>query len=312
MLKRFLNNSAHTALMLFNPDDAAIDPKVALREQIAKGNLPAGEKESEKNGEEDKEGKEGDNEENDDGEGEEEIDPDAEIKDPPKETDEARATREAAEKLTAKAKRKDDRMQRRIDEATARAKAAENELKTFKEANPDVKLTEEEVQAKAELIANQKLAAKTAAEVQTNFDNACAKLAKEATRIDPKFSDKVEDMAEQFGPIPSFMIGVLEDFDNGAEVLATLVNDDDLAEKIYNLKTSPARMTRELVAISNKLIDAKKKPKKEISKVPDPVEPVNGSRHVSTTITEADTKDMPSYVAKRRAQQEANRKARGW
>lgn len=303
MLKQFLNNSAPTALMLFDPNDPAIDPKIALREQIAKGNLP---KDETVVIEPEVDPKEENDEEND------EIDPDAEIKDPPEETPEAKAIREAAEKIAAKAKRKDDRMQRRINEAIAAKKTAEDELKKFKEANPDVKLTEEEVEAKAEAKAAIKLAAKNAADIQTNFDNACAKLAKDATKIDKDFSNKVEDMADQFGPIPSFMIGVLEDFDNGAEVLSTLVNDDDLAEKIYNLKTSPAKMTRELVIISNKLIEAKKKPKKEISKVPDPVEPVNGSRHVSTTITEADTKNMDVYVAKRRAQIEAAKKARGW
>lgn len=312
MLKQFLNNSAHTALMLFDAENEAGAAKEKLRTEIAKGNLPAADKVENKDGKENKEAKEGENEENDDGESEEEIDPDAKIVDPPEETPEAKATREAADKIAAKAKRKDDRMQRRIDEAIAAKKTAEDELKKFKEANPDVKLTEEEVEAKAEAKATAKLAAKNVADIQEKFDNACAKLAKDATKIDKDFDDKVNDMAEQFGPIPSFMIGVLEDFDNGAEVLAHIVNDDDVAEKIYNLKTSPAKMTKELVAISNKLIEAKKKPRKEISKVPDPVEPVNGNRHVSTVITDADTKNMDSYVAKRRAQQEQARKARGW
>lgn len=309
MLNKFLNNSSPTSLMLFDAESEAGAAKEKLRAGIAKGNLPKGEE----NGKENEETKEGGNEENDDGDGkEEEIDPDAEIVDPLEETAEAKAARESAERIAAKAKRKDDRMQRRIDEATAEAKKAKAELEAFKKANPDVKLTEEEVAAKAELIANQKLAEKNAKDIQTKFDDVCAKLDKDATKIDPKFGDKVEDMADQFGPIPSFMIGVLEDFDNGAEVLSTLVNDDDLAEKIYNLKASPAKMTKELVAISNKLIEAKKKPKKEISKVPDPVEPVSGSRHVSTVITDADTKNMDTFVAKRRAQQEQAKKARGW
>lgn len=310
MLKQFLNSGSLKSLMLFDAESEAGAVKEKLRTEISKGNLPKGEED----GKENEEGEEGDNEENNEGDGkeEDEIDPDAEIKNLPEETAEAKAIREAAEKIAAKAKRKDDRMQRRIDEATAARKTAEEELKKFKEANPDVKLTEEEVEAKAEAKAAAKLAAKNAADIQEKFDNACAKLAKDATKIDPKFGDKVEDMADQFGPIPSFMIGVLEDFDNGAEVLSTLVNDDELAEKIYNLKNSPAKMTRELVAISNKLIEVKKKPKKEISKVPDPMEPVNGSRHVSTVITDADTKNMDSYVAKRRAQQEQARKARGW
>lgn len=300
MLKKFLNNSAHTSLMLFDAESekGVAETKEKLRTEIAKGNLPAKEEtvvEEEVNPEAKVE--------------EEEIDPDAEIKDLP---EEAKAARESAEKIAAKAKRKDERMQRRIDEAVADREKYKKELEAFKTANPDVKLTEEEVEAKAEAKAAAKLAAKNASDIQEKFDNACAKLAKDATKIDPKFGDKVEDMADQFGPIPSFMIGVLEDFDNGAEVLSTLVNDDELAEKIYNLKTSPAKMTKELVAISNKLIEAKRKPKKEISKVPDPVEPVNGSRHVSTVITDADAKNMDNYVSKRRAQQEQARKVRGW
>lgn len=302
MLKQFLNNSAHTALMLFDAESEAGAAKEKLRTEIAKGNLPTKE-EAEPIVEK---------EVDPDTEVEEEIDPDAEIKDPTEETAEAKVARENSEKIAAKEQRKNDRMQRRINEAIADKKAAEKALEDFKKANPDIKLTEAEVAEKAELIANQKLAAKNAADIQTKFDDACAKLAKDATKIDPKFGDKVEDMADQFGPIPSFMIGVLEDFDNGAEVLSTLVNDDDLAEKIYNLKSSPAKMTKELVAISNKLIEAKKIPRRQISKVPDPVEPVNGNRHVSTVITDADTKNMDSYVAKRRAQQEATRKARGW
>lgn len=304
MLKQFLNNSAHTALMLLDAEtEKGIDPKIALREQIAKGNLPKEETIVEEAVV---------IEPKIEPETEEDIDPDDIITDPPEETNEAKSIREAAEKIVAKAKRKDDRMQRRIDEATAAAKQAKAELEAFKAANPNVKLTEEEVEAKAEALSAQKLAAKQAEDIQKKFDDACSKLAKDATKIDKDFNNKVEDMAEQFGPIPSFMIGVLEDFENGAEVLALMANDDDIAEKIYNLKSSPAKMTRELVTISNKLIEAKKKPRKEISKVPDPVEPVNGSRHVSTVITEADTKDMPNYVAKRRAQQEAARKARGW
>lgn len=282
-------------------DDGVIDPKVKLREEIAKGNLPEPEKIEPKI-------------EDTDDDNDDDIDPDAVIKDPPEETSEQKVERENKEKIEAKAKRKTDRMQARIDETIAKGKEKDAEIARLKaqlEADPDKKLTEEEVQTRAEKIASDKLAAKNAADTNAKFDNACAKLLKDAIKIDKDFNDKVHDMAEQFGPIPSFMIGVLEDFENGAEVLAHIANDDDVAEKIYDLK-SPAKMTKELVEISNKLIAAKKKPKKEISKVPDPVEPVNGSRHVSTVITEADTKDMDTFVAKRRAQQEIARKARGW
>ncbi len=72
-------------------------------------------------------------------------------------------------------------------------------------------------------------------------------------------------------------------------------------------------MTKEIVEISNKLADAKKKPKKQISRVPDPPEPVRPNRSSnSTIITEVDTKNMDSYVAKRQAQMLEKRKLRGF
>lgn len=305
MLKQFLNSGSIKSLMLFdgaNDQGAVVDPKIALREQISKGNLPEAEKEAVVI-----EPKEED-EEND----EEEIDPDAVIKDPPEETPEKKAERETAERTAAKAKRKDERMQRRIDEATASAKAAKAELEAFKAANPDSKLTEEEVQSRAQKIADDKLAAKQVEDTNKAFQASCDKLQSAAIKLDKDFDNKINDIADQFGPIPSFAIATLADLDNGAEVLAYFANNEEFAENIYG--KSPATMTRKLVEKSLELIAAKKKPKKEISKVPDPVEPVNGSRHVSTTITEADTKpeNIDSYVAKRRLQQEAARKARGW
>lgn len=306
MLKQFLNSGSLKSLMLFDAESEAGAAKEKLRTEIAKGNLPTGDVVPADNDDADS------NNDKDDDNKDNGIDPDAEIVDPPKETAEQKAARESEEKIAAKEQRKYERMQKRIDDAIVAKKIAEEALEAFKKANPDVKLTEAEVTEKAELIANQKLAAKNTADIQAKFDDACAKLAKDATKIDKDFGNKVENMAEQFGPIPSFMIGVLEDFENGAEVLALMANDDDIAEKIYGLKTSPAKMTRELVVISNKLIEAKKKARKEISRVETPVEPVNGSRHVSTVITEADAKNMDVFVAKRRAQQEVARKARGW
>lgn len=288
-------------------NDNGADAKERLRQQIAKGNLPEASSQSNEADTNDTDNSQDDDGDNEDGEA------NTKVEDPPEETEEQKTAREAKEKVAAKEKRKEDRMQRRIDEATARAKTAEDELKKFKEANPDSKLSEAEVEARAAKIAADKLAEKQATDIQKKFDDACAKLAKDAIKIDKDFDQKVEDMAEQFGPIPSFMIGVLEDFDNGAEVLALMASDDDIAEKIYNLKSNPAKMTKELVLISNKLEDEKKKKnRRQISRVPDPVEQVNGSRAISTVITEADTKDMNSYVTKRRMQQEAARKARGW
>lgn len=291
--------------------DAEADERAALRASLVKNNTviekPAVEGEADPEtvveGEEDEEGDE-------DEEGNPEPDPNEEEL-----TDEEKAAKEAEkkanEKAAAKAQRKNDRMQRRIDEAVADAKAAKAELAAFKTANPDSKLSEEEVQSRAEAIAAEKLAAKKVEDLQTEFNNTCERLQKEATKLDKDFYEKIVDISDQFGPIPSFMIGVLDDLDNGAEILAHIAADEELAEKIWDLKNKPAKMSNELVVISNKLKEAKKPIKRQISKVPEPIARVQGSRTTSTVITSADTKpeNMDNYVAKRQAQMEARRKA---
>lgn len=300
---------------LYDGNNDEGSPKDKLREQIAKGNLPEGQAVI-------KEGEviEPDPEEDDDeGDDEPELDADGNpiVKEPVVElTEEEKAAKEEADKIAAKAQRKQDRVQKRIDRLTADKAAAEAEVARLKaqlEADPEKKLTEEEIETRAEAKAAQKQAAKDLAEVQAKFEAACDKLQAEARKVDPEFDDKINDIATDVGPIPSFMIGVLEDLDNGGEVLAFIANDDELAERIYSLKTKPAKMTKELVDISNKLEAEKKKPKKQISKVPDPVKPVNGSRaNNSTTITEADTKDIDTYVRKRQAQMLEQRKLKGF
>lgn len=317
MLKQFLNSGSIKALMLYDGEnDTGADAKSKLREQISKGNLPSEnkvavpdkvEKEEDKDGEKNEEGED---DEDDDGDGEKE-----EKEEVVELTPEQKAEKEAADKIAAKAKRKEDRVQKRINEIAASRDVAVAEVARLKaqlEANPEQKLTEAEIETRAEAIAAKKLADQQLKEVQENFEAACDKLQAAAKKEDNKFDQKINDIASDLGPIPSFIIGVLEDFDNGGEVLAFIANDDELAEKIWNLKNKPAKMTRELVEISNKLADEKKPKKKAISKVPDPVKPVNGSRTVSTALTEADAKDMPTYVAKRQAQIAEDRKRKGY
>ncbi len=318
MFKNLMNGVSLSAMMLRDAEnDNGADAKAKLREQLSKGNL---QNQQQENNDQSQSNPPDEEENEEDGEGEEdeenEEDEDEEVEDNKKETEEEKAEREKQEKIAAKAQRKQDRMQRRIDEATAARKAAETErdrLKAQLEADPDKKLTEEEVEARAEAIAAKKLADKQIEEIQTKFNEACEKLQKEASKIDKDFDDKIADIAADIGPIPSFMIGVLEDLDNGGEVLAFIANDDELAEKIWNLKKNPAKMTKEIVEISNKLSDAKKKPKKQISRVPDQPEPIRTNRNSnSAIITEADTKNMDSYVAKRQAQILEKRKLRGF
>lgn len=290
------------------------DPRTKLRAEIAKGNLPEGQAVI-KEGETIEPDPEEDDDENDD---EPELDADGNpiVKEPEAElTEEEKAAKEEADKIAAKAKRKEDRVQKRFNELTAAKAIAEAEVARLKaqlEADPEKKLTEEEIETRAEAKAAQKQAAKDLAEMQTKFEAACDKLQADARKVDKDFDDKINDIATDVGPIPSFMIGVLEDLDNGGEVLAFIANDDELAEHIYSLKTKPAKMTKELVDISNKLEAEKKKPKKQISKVPDPVTPVKGGTGNKNMLTEADAKNMPEYVRKRQAMMLEARKAKGF
>jgi hypothetical protein len=314
MFKNLMNGVSLSSLMLRAPDDeSGADAKTALREKLAKGNTaPAADVVTPDPAEGDDEDEDEDEDDDEDGEKEEEAEGE---KEEVAETDEQKKEREAKEKIEAKAKRKDDRMQRRIDNAIAEKKAAETEIARLKaqlEANPDQKLTAEEVETKAQALADKKQADREIKDIQDKFDAACDKLQADAKKIDKDFDSKIGDIAADVGPIPSFMIGVLEDFDNGGEVLAFIANDDELAEKIWSLAKRPAKMTKELVLISNKLIDLKKAPKKQISKVPDPGTPVQGRRIVSNVITDADTKDMDKYVAKRQRQIAEQRKLKGF
>jgi len=298
-------------------NDEGADVKAKLREELAKGNVQKETDDGQNyDNKSDNEGddEEGDGEEDDDEESEEEgEEDDGEVNPPENETEEQKKEREAKEKIEAKAQRKQERMQRRIDKAVAAQRNAETEIAKLKaqlEANPDQKLTAEEIEAKAEAKAKQKLAEKELEDLQAKFDKDCEILSKAATKADKDFNTKINDIAEDVGPIPSFMIGILSDLDNGGEVLAHIANDDELAEEIWAMK--PAKMTRRIVEISNKLEAAKKPPKKQISKVPDPGTPVKGNRQVSNTITEADAKNMEVYTRKRMAQMMEKRKAQGY
>jgi hypothetical protein len=315
MFKNLMNGVSLSAMMLRDTDSNGSDPKAALREQLAKGNIPAkdansGEQNAD-NGSDNESGDEAGEEDGDDDdeseEGEEGEEDDNKVTPPEDETEEQKKEREAKEKEAAKAQRKQDRTQRRIDRLVAEKKAAEAEVTRLKEqlaANPDQKLTAEEIEAQAEAKAAKKMADKELADLQAKFEADCDALAKVANKVDKQFDEKINELAEDIGPIPSFMIGVLADMDNGGEVLAYVANDDELAK--------PAKMTKLLVEISTKLTEAKKKPKKQISKVEAPGEPVKGSRVVSSQLTEADTKNMDAYVAKRQKMMMEKRKAQGF
>lgn len=205
------------------------------------------------------------------------------------------------EKKEAKTQADKDRIQRRIDREVAKRKALEDEVKTLRAqlaAKPDDEktLTEDDVETRA----NRKALELKA---QEDFVRDCNKLAKDATKLDTNFKKKVDAMAEDVGPIPSQMIGILSDLDNGGAVLNYLTDNVDEAEEIYAL--SPAKMGLRLAKIEEKLA---KKPEKKISKVPNPIDPVGGKGTTPETLTGKES--MDDFARIRAKQVEDRRKQR--
>lgn len=241
-----------------------------------------------------------------------EVEPEKEAEEKQDEVEKAEKTEEEleAEKVEAKTQKDKDRIQRRIDKEVAKRKELERELVTLKAQlaakveEGEAVLTEEDVKNRSEVLADQKVAAR-------EFTNACNRLRDEAFKLDKKFDTKIEAVAEDIGPIPGQMIGILDDLEDdkggrmGGKVLVHLSDNPDEAERIYAL--SPAKMAIELAKLSNKLIE-KPKPK-AISKVPDPNEPVGGNARIPTTILTG-KESMEDFVRIRAQQVEARRKAK--
>jgi len=220
------------------------------------------------------------------------------------ETAEEKSAREAEEASQAdtKTKRQVERMQKRIDALTAKSRTtdAENaELKRLldaKQADGDLVLTEEEVERRADLKAEAKA-------IEREFEQTCNKLAKAALVIDKNFTKNVNEMAKDIGLIPPVMIGILDDLDNGAAVLAYLAVNVDEAEDIY--KMSDGRKALALAKLDNKL--AKKIVPKPISKVPAPNANIGGGNRMSSTLNDSMTDE--DWIRKRN---EDRRKAGKW
>lgn len=163
------------------------------------------------------------------------------------------------------------RIQKRIDREVGKRKAAEAERDTLKARLAEIekdgpKLTEADVEERSD-----KKAALTVA--QREFDAACDRLGTAAAKADKEFDKKVGEMSKEIGPIPTQMIGILDELDNGGEVLSHLTNNVDDAEEIYKLP--PAKMALKLAQLSTKVAEAKKPKPREISKVPAPGGTVN-------------------------------------
>lgn len=212
-----------------------------------------------------------------------------------------------AEKAAATSQKEKDRVQRRIDREVKKRKDLEEENKALKAklaAVPDADkvLTEADVETRAEAKAKQTL-------MEDQFVKDCQNLAKDATKLDKDFKKKVDAMAEDIGPIPGQMIGILADFDNGGAVLSYLVNNVDDAEEVYGLKDNPAKLALKLKDISIKVAKPKEK---QISKTNEPIEPIGGSTSKISAVPK-DTDPMDVWIEKRNRQvkERQDRKAAG-
>lgn len=243
-------------------------------------------------------------EQNTEGEGESKEEDEEEVT----ETAEEKAIREADEAANAdkKTKRQIERMQTRIDKLTAQKTTSDTEkaeLKKLLDAKKEdgtLTLTEEEVERRAELKANEKLLVK-------QFNNAVNTLAREAKALDKDFNANIKTVTDEIGLLPPVMIGILEDLVSeatdkkaGAEVLVYLSKNVDEYEDIHQL--TEGRMALALQKIANKIT---KKPAKPISRVPEPNAPINTGRvqgSLNDKMSDAD------WIAKREADLAAKRR----
>ena len=212
-----------------------------------------------------------------------------------------------AEKLEAKTAAEKARIQKRIDKEVAKRKVLEDEVTELKKLlaakeGDGEKLTKEDVEKEAKRIAIE-------LNNERQFTEDCNRLADAAKKLDKEFDSKMKSLAEDVAPIPGYMIGILADLDNGGAVLRHFTDNADIYEDIIALP--PMKMGVAVTKLASKL-EAEIKPKpKAVSKVPAPNEPVGGKGGSnSMVITEADTKDMQTFVKKRQMQLEERKRLR--
>jgi len=224
------------------------------------------------------------------------------------ETAEEKIIREADEAAEAdtKTKRQVERMQKRIDTLTAKTRTTETEnaelkkLLDAKKEDGSLTLTEEEVERRAELKAEEKLGAR-------QFQKAVDTLAKGANALDKEFNKNIKIVTDEIALLPPVMIGILEDLENeagknvGAEVLVYLSKNIDAYEDIYSL--SEGRMALKLQNLANKIT---KKAARPVSQVPAPNIPVGGN-NVQSPLNDKMSDD--EWIAKRNAEVAAKRRA---
>jgi len=233
------------------------------------------------------------------------------------ETAEEKTIREADEAAEAdtKTKRQVERMQKRIDTLTAKTRTTETEnaelkkLLDAKKEDGSLTLTEEEVERRAELKAEEKLGAR-------QFQKAVDTLAKGANALDKEFNKNIKIVTDEVSLLPPIMIGILEDLENdagkqvGSEVLVYLSKNIDAYEDFFATDAkgnfypiSEGRMALKLQSIANKIT---KKPAKPVSQVPAPNKPVGGN-NVQSPLNDKMSDD--EWISKRNAEVAAKRRA---
>jgi hypothetical protein len=211
-----------------------------------------------------------------------------------------------AQKAEAKTAKERDKFQKRIDREVGKRKALEDEIKELKAklaAEPDKAnaLTEEEVNKRAKQIAQQELTIK-------EFNDASDRLFNSAVKVDKDFQKKINLLADDIGAIPGHLVGILDDLDNGGDVLVHFTLNPDDAEEIYQL--SPARAAVRLAKLAAKIEADKKPAPKAISKVPDPTEPIKGGSKSPDQLPKEPTKNMAEFIRIRNKQAEDRRRAK--
>lgn len=323
----FRNRFLNTASFLLAPPDIPNENEdtrseaqkqrdaIEISDSTDENNNKNGSSSSDEN-EEDEEENEEDEEENDD----ENEDDDEENKNEDENKKEDENKEETDEEKTArltqeKEDRRQARQQRKWDKLAAEKTAAERRVKELEDQlkeKPVEGLTEEEVQRRADALAATKLAEQQAKDAKKKFEDTCDSLESVAIKTDKDFSKKIVEVTSELGPIPAPIIEVLGDLEhgNGGQVLAYLADNIDEAEDLYELRDNPRRLDRALSKISDKLKEAEKKPKRERSNLPAPIEPVGNSRQESTRITGKETQE--EFNAKRAKQIAEKRAARGY
>lgn len=304
MLKSYL--FPHTALRA--PDDEkGVDPeaarKAAVAEERAKVQVTKVTiEEPEKDAEVEQEDESGEEETKEDGEKEEESEADG---------DSNKVEEDDKEQL--KADKKTERLEKKVAKEAQKRRDAEKRVKELEAkiaANPDKVLTEDDV----ELLAEKKANARALEREYIEKSDQLAEAAQKHLKLkDKDFTKLVASALEELdiAGVPGEIVGALSDVSNGGVVLAHLLKNLDEMEEFLAYRSRPIKLGVELEKLANKLAS----PRKQISKVPDAVEPLGGKATVADRLSFLTNKknktpdEMQEYVQARNADIEQKRKS---